>query len=352
MKFFSFKSSNKSQKTSKKQPAPQPMKKEAKPVKKEAEARVCHSPSQSISSAASEASMDTLCANDTHIRGIFRTLEPVWSYLPTNDEDQWVTLDAEHAQGLEKAFQSRAATTAVQIDSTDYFVRLAAPLAKKKQPATTAPRPKRARPVTQLFNKSATSLVPPHHQNKSSLSVPAVDADKTKRLSMPAARSRSSHDVAVVDASLLVAPLPPLPPQKPQLQLGKNLRRAMVPSWWYEQDDDMGRKGMARFDYKNQVRLEALSDGRSSLVMTDDAFQMSFRVELEPADRSLLEEWRGFLYMTAPTPIMHPAFPIMGAHKRMSYYPPPQQHQFFPQIHVQDMDPMYNDAPLVRRSSF
>ncbi|KAI8374476.1 uncharacterized protein BYT42DRAFT_576498 [Radiomyces spectabilis] len=92
------------------------------------------------------------------------------------------------------------------------------------------------------------------------------------------------------------------------LEFNQHIRRTVAPVWWYEDDLADGSKGMCRFDYKNQVRLEALSDDRSKLVLTDHAFPQPFTVVLDTSrSRVQREEWLGFMYMnpmpTAQTPL-------------------------------------------------
>ncbi|KAI9027385.1 hypothetical protein CLU79DRAFT_738994 [Phycomyces nitens] len=88
------------------------------------------------------------------------------------------------------------------------------------------------------------------------------------------------------------------------LQVDIDVRKIVSPVWWYEDNAYDGTKEMARFDYKNQVRLEALSDDKDSLVLTDAAFPQSFTVVLGSSkSRQSNEEWRGFMHL-------HPAPPI------------------------------------------
>ncbi|KAI9317039.1 hypothetical protein BX666DRAFT_1941313 [Dichotomocladium elegans] len=87
--------------------------------------------------------------------------------------------------------------------------------------------------------------------------------------------------------------------------LDKTIRRIVAPVWWFEQDSVLdGSKGMCRFDYKNQVRLEALSsddDERTQLILTDASFPQPFTVSLDYSmGRDLKEAWRGFLYLEVP----------------------------------------------------
>ncbi|KAL0087478.1 hypothetical protein J3Q64DRAFT_1737577 [Phycomyces blakesleeanus] len=88
------------------------------------------------------------------------------------------------------------------------------------------------------------------------------------------------------------------------LEIDVDVRQIVSPVWWYEDNAYDGTKEMARFDYKNQVRLEALSDDKDSLILTDAAFPQSFTVVLGSSkSRQAQEEWRGFMHL-------HPAPPI------------------------------------------
>ncbi|ORX46318.1 hypothetical protein DM01DRAFT_1386286 [Hesseltinella vesiculosa] len=313
-----------------------------------------HSPTHSISSASSaQSSLDS--HYDQEVRGIFRTLEPVWSHLP-NGSDQWQNLAPNHQQELEHTFSANASHTHITIQNMSHPVRFA-PAPPKKQVQPLAPSQRR-RPVTQFFaNKSVSNLT-------GKLS-PQPSMNDDRRKSMPPSHNSSKEDVEKKGepiSSLLVS-TPSITDKESEhldaktspslLQLGDNLRRSMVPSWWFEQDDDFGRKGMVRFDYKNQVRLEALSDGRSSLIMTDASFPTAFKVRLEPADRSLAEEWRGFMYLATPSLTYQPhlLIPVDMDQKRSSFYHLPNQlDPHLPQIQINNHD--FDVAfPPIRRSS-
>ncbi|KAI9499471.1 hypothetical protein BDB00DRAFT_866347 [Zychaea mexicana] len=84
--------------------------------------------------------------------------------------------------------------------------------------------------------------------------------------------------------------------------LNETVRRVVAPVWWFEQDSVIdGSKGMCRFDYKNQARLEALADeDRSKLSLVDEAFPHPFTITLVPKSRDQREEWRGFLHLEFP----------------------------------------------------
>ncbi|OBZ86960.1 hypothetical protein A0J61_04987 [Choanephora cucurbitarum] len=122
------------------------------------------------------------------------------------------------------------------------------------------------------------------------------------------------------------------------LELDKHVRRSISPVWWFEQDSPDGSKGMCRFDYRNQVRFEALSEDRTRLALTDDAFNVPFTAVLEaPKEHELREEVRGFLFLE----------PVSTAFQRAFDASHPEK---FP---VENLS--YDDEPwgvtLVRRSS-
>ncbi|KAI7906501.1 uncharacterized protein BX663DRAFT_496718 [Cokeromyces recurvatus] len=193
-------------------------------------------------------------------RGIFRTLEPVWycrsNLIPKNQSDnnnnEWIQFD-EHSQFiLEASFHSNT-----QCALTDSIVGTCTVLFK--------PLPSNKN-LSQLQNKRHTVMALPKHQYNS-----APILSNNNNLGDNAGRT---------------------------LELNKHIRRTISPVWWFEQDQADGTKGMCRFDYKNQVRLEALSEGRTRMVLTDNAFNVPFTVALEPPkQRELKEEVRGFLYL-------------------------------------------------------
>ncbi|KAI8089319.1 uncharacterized protein BX664DRAFT_332724 [Halteromyces radiatus] len=249
--------------------------------------RMTHSPSHSISSASTQSSLHTLHQQET--RGIFRTLEPVWSYLPDH-HDQWIPLAADAQRVLEIALNNQQTSCTISLDRPQapptitkvYFSSPPAATLPSSAPASPLPSTsastttKRRRPVTQFFTSSSMH----QHNNKSS----------------PNLTVRPRHDKQS---------LPPLPSRLDGLYFNHNLRRALVPYWWFEQDNEQGGKGMCKFDYKNQVRLEALSDGRTTLTLTDTSFSVPFQIILEAADRSSREECRGFMYLNTP-PVVQP----------------------------------------------
>ncbi|EIE78553.1 hypothetical protein G6F46_007846 [Rhizopus delemar] len=196
--------------------------------------------------------------NDT--RGIFRTLEPVWYFCttlaPGQSINEWCRFDENSQCTLEKAYYQAKPECVLTQSSLG--------------------------PCTIVFKQ-----VSPKKDRCSMLSLPMKD----HHASMPTLRSSS------------------LPSVGRKFELNKNIRRTVSPVWWFEQDLPDGSKGMCRFDHKNQVRLEALSEGRTRLVLHDDAFDFPFTVVLdEPKERELKEEVRGFLYFETPSTAFHLAF--------------------------------------------
>ncbi|KAI9268768.1 hypothetical protein BY458DRAFT_511023 [Sporodiniella umbellata] len=177
-------------------------------------------------------------------RGLFRTLEPLWYFhttlLPGQHEQEWIRFD--------EASQSRL--------ESDYQTKADASLSESA-----------LGPCTVVFKQTVSK------KDRRSVLYPMKDRH---------------------------ASMPILPRTQRTLVLNKDVRRTASPVWWYEQDLADGAKGMCRFDPKNQVRLEALSEGRTRLTLHDDAFDIPFTVVLdEPKDRELKEEVRGFLYFQA-----------------------------------------------------
>ncbi|KAI9305544.1 hypothetical protein BJ944DRAFT_230310 [Cunninghamella echinulata] len=275
-----------------------------------------HSPTQSMSSLSS--SQSSLQTNDQETRGIFRTLEPVWSYVMPSSSQQWIQFKPDQQSILENAFQQHEPTCTIELSQKPILVYFNLP---PPSPTTSASKSnlknkksssslkKKKRPVTQL-------IVPKHQQ---------------KGHSSPNLLQHQHHNQHSY--------------QEDTLYLNHNIRRSLIPYWWFEQDNEQGFKGMCRFDQKNQVRLEALSDDRSTLTLTDVAFPIPFQVVLEPADRSSREEWRGFMYLNHHLTVIHPP----------SLPSPPLKHNSPPFIVVDDYtndDVFYNhDLFLNRRSS-
>lgn len=214
-----------------------------------------YSPSSSVSSFSSDASTnDSAPSTPTHgtmqeNRGIFRTLEPVWyfqSNLIQRDSNEWVRFDDQSQYTLENAMNTD--TECVLPQSS-------------------------VGPCTILFRPKSLKLEKKQRQSMVVIS----SKGKQQHSSMPTLNTTGSMGRT--------------------LELNKQVRRTISPAWWFEQDSVDGSKGMCRFDHKNQVRLEALSDGRTRLVLKDDAFNVPFTVVLDaPQQPELREEVRGFLY--------------------------------------------------------
>lgn len=273
---------------------------------------MAQSPSQSISSASTQSSLHTLHQHEA--RGIFRTLEPVWSYLPDRQE-QWIPLVPDNQRALEEAYNANKTKCTLYLTMKDApstaIAHFASPSASPVKSSS-----KKKRPVTQYFTPP---MFPEKMKSSPSLTVRPHEHHHRHHNSAPPLPSASAH--------LL------------ELHMHQNLRRALVPFWWFEQDNEQGGKGMCRFDYKNQVRLEALSEGRSTLTLTDAAFPNPFQVILEHGNRSLKEECCGFMYLN----------PIVQLH-----FPPPLPKNTLdhPVILEHDQeDEFYHDAFLNRRSS-
>ncbi|ORZ19437.1 hypothetical protein BCR42DRAFT_409768 [Absidia repens] len=257
-----------------------------------------HSPSHSISSASTQSSLHTVQhAQKEETRGIFRTLEPVWSYLPNQLNDQWVPLDNGNQHVLELAFNAKQQSECtISLNHHPLTPTNGAPAAVSKTnvyfysnkstlPANASPKKKR-RPATHFFTPSSSSSPSFTNHPQQMKSSPNLAAYQQPHIKIPS------------NSPLPSMPSSPTPPSiKDGLYLHQNLRRALVPYWWFEQDNEHGGKGMCRFDHKNQVRLEALSEDRSTLTLTDASFPVPFQIILEHTDRSLREECCGFMYL-------------------------------------------------------
>ncbi|CAO3591599.1 unnamed protein product [Absidia cylindrospora] len=79
--------------------------------------------------------------------------------------------------------------------------------------------------------------------------------------------------------------------------LGKTLHRTVAPVWWFEQDLPDGSKGMCRFEHKNQVRLEALSEDRTRLSLVDMGLENASTTVIMTSNLGQDEEMRGLLYV-------------------------------------------------------
>lgn len=222
-----------------------------------------YSPSSSVSSFSTESSNNDSApptptrASAQENRGIFRTLEPVW-YFQSNllqqrgvgqDANEWIRFDENSQYTLENALHSKPECTLQQSSLGPCTISF-------------TPKPSNVKPI----KKERQSMVI------------VSGCGKEQYSSMP-----TLHTSGNLGRSF---------------ELNKHIRRTISPAWWFEQDSADGSKGMCRFDYKNQVRLEALSEGRTRLVLTDDAFNVPFTVVLEaPKQPQLKEEVRGFLYL-------------------------------------------------------
>lgn len=250
-------------------------------------------------------------------RGIFRTLEPVWYYHRSvlgnaltginnggDDDDAWIPFDAHCQNTLEVAFNQNRAFCQLGSSSLGPSVTIAFVPEASERPTTT--RTCQRRPVTMM--------------------VPSSQANN---------------------------PMTPSP--SPTLILNKAVRRVVAHAWWYEQDSPDGTKGMCRFDYKNQARLEALSDDeeRSKFTLTDQSFPYPFTVVLDTTkSRQQKEEWRGFMhldipvmphYTTSPQPYLVTDEPTYNQASMNSYY------YYFSNKEVADDEwPM---EPIIRRFS-
>jgi hypothetical protein len=253
-----------------------------------------YSHSSSVSSFSSDSSTnDSVPQTPTGVsiqdnRGIFRTLEPVWYFqsnlLPNHPTNEWLQFDEYSQYALENA-----------LDNGQFECVLNQSVVG---PCTVLIKPK---PVMKS-KKSRNSMLM-----------------ATQHTSMPSLTGQVGRT----------------------LELYKQIRRTISPVWWYEQDSSDGSKGMCRFDYKNQVRLEALSEGRTRLVLTDDAFNVPFTVVLDaPKQRELKEEVRGFLYLEPVSTAFQMAYDATRSNKLQEFA-------------VED--PIYDDeqwgSSLVRRFS-
>lgn len=216
-----------------------------------------YSPSSSVSSFSTDSStQDSAPSTPTHgsmqeNRGIFRTLEPVWYFqanLINRDSNEWTRFDDQSQYELESSLNTKTECILSQSSLGACNVLFSSNNNKVQQ--------KRERQSMVLPNKGKQ----PQHAN----STPTLHTTRTMGRT---------------------------------LEYNKHVRRSISPVWWFEQDSADGSKGMCRFDQKNQVRLEALSDGRTHLVLKDDAFNVPFTVVLDaPKQPELREEVRGFLY--------------------------------------------------------
>ncbi|KAG0167807.1 hypothetical protein DFQ28_009474 [Apophysomyces sp. BC1034] len=247
--------------------------------KKSKDASKASSPTSSVASFSSE-STASMPRTPPHgpvqeTRGIFRTLEPVWYYhtsfapdqAPSNDG--WIRFDEESQHQLESAHYNDKSSCILPQTSLG--------------------------PCTVFFVERAQAKNPHafmHKRRPTTMMVPPSQRVKERFASMPSLNTTRWTEQSEE-----------LPPLGIIMDLNKNVRRAVAPVWWYEQDSFDGTKGMCRFDYKNQARLEALSDDRSRLVLTDEAFLQPFTVVLDTTkSRDQREEMRGFIYLDPIAP--------------------------------------------------
>lgn len=228
-----------------------------------------HSPTASVTSFTSDSSLGDSSPNTPtsmsvqENRGIFRILEPVWYYdsslqVPNasgGEQPEWIRFDDYTQIALENSFNGSKEQCALNQSSlgtcTVYF----------------RSQSKRSSTGNTILNKQRPRTLNTLKQNDKFSSMPTLNTQKERSAGL-------------------------------KLELNNNVRRTISPVWWFEQDSSDGTKGMCRFDYKNQVRLEALSEGRSKLVLTDDGINVPFTAVLDaPKSRQLKEEVRGFLYL-------------------------------------------------------
>ncbi|KAI8995032.1 hypothetical protein BDB01DRAFT_709271, partial [Pilobolus umbonatus] len=175
-------------------------------------------------------------------RGIFRTLEPVWYYkssLLNNDQDineyQWIPFNDETQSQLEIGLTSK---------NTHCIVK------------------------------------------QEEFGICTIVYDCNLRSNNQQTRTNQGQHTLTIKAA------------GPVYHMGKEIRRTITPIWWFEDDYSDGTKGMCRFEHKNQIRLEALSDGRNNLVLTDAAFNVPLNAVLERSNNSnVRDELHGFMYL-------------------------------------------------------
>lgn len=270
-----------------------------------------YSPSSSVSSFSSDSSSNGSApqtptqASMQENLGIFRTLEPVWYFqsnlLPQSNNspaNEWIRFDDYSQYALETNLTSKSECILQQSS---------------------------VGPCTVLFKPMPTKAAVSKKHRQSMLTLKSNGA-KEQFASMP-----TLHTNRTVGRTL---------------ELNKQIRRTISPVWWFEQDSSDGSKGMCRFDYKNQVRLEALSEGRTRLVLADDAFNVPFTVVLEaPTQRELKEEMRGFLYFE----------PVSSAFQIAYNSTQNTETKFNNYIDIQQQEELYIDeqwgSTLARRSS-
>ncbi|KAI8393860.1 uncharacterized protein BYT42DRAFT_552488 [Radiomyces spectabilis] len=240
-------------------------------------------------------------------RGVFRTLEPVWYYNlsqnPDSSSAHWTPFDDASQYTLESSY---------------------------------------GRVLHKQLRESSLGPCTVHFETRPATS--ATHALSYKDRTTSSNERPSHHRFSTMSAA-------PRPPPKDHnhviLEMNKNVQRAVTPVWWYEQDWEDGSKGMSRFDNRNQVRLEALSDDRSKLVLTDEAFLQPFTVILDTQkSKDQKEELLGFIYLDPVTPMMNP-YPVTNLPLSMDFG---RKYEPYPEPYVNAADDELW-SPLSRRSS-
>ncbi|ORZ20808.1 hypothetical protein BCR42DRAFT_409534 [Absidia repens] len=187
----------------------------------------------SLSPSSSVASFSTMSTSEQDIRGIFRTLEPYWSFYHPQ-QHYWCHFDMDQTMALEQHYQGG-----------------------------------RTKHMTLAL----------HDESGSSCTVHFYQQQQQQQL-----KDGGLHFV-----------------------MGKTLHRTVAPVWWFEQDLPDGSKGMCRFEHKNQVRLEALSEDRTRLSLVDSGLENASTTVIMTSNgqEEQQEEMRGLLYVHAHPPPMH-----------------------------------------------
>ncbi|KAI9270678.1 hypothetical protein BDA99DRAFT_569975 [Phascolomyces articulosus] len=135
--------------------------------------------------------------------------------------------------------------------------------------------------------------------------------------------------------------------------LNETVRRVITPVWWFEQDSVIdGSKGMCRFDYKNQARLEALADeDRTKLSLVDEAFPHPFTITLVPKSRDQKEEWRGFLHYEYPAIFVNNTMNTSGTFNSNPYVYDNNRTSMMMMMKPPTMDYFYDQIEPARRMS-
>ncbi|KAL0092624.1 hypothetical protein J3Q64DRAFT_1719987 [Phycomyces blakesleeanus] len=236
-----------------------------------------HSPTSSLASISTSSSSSFLPTpqetSPVEIRAIFRTLELAWYYrtpaLPGQSDDSnhsnWARFDQSNEDRIEAAYGTNPSCVLSSTAVGPCTIFFSEPL----------PKPPKRRPSTLIHSFSERQKA--HFSSMPSLNIQALSQKKEPTDIMAAAAAVGS--VLVLD---------------------KDVRRSVAPVWWFEHDSlEDGSKGMYRFDHRNQARLEALSDDRTRLVLTDTVIPRPFTVVLENSSgksRDSPEEVRGYLY--------------------------------------------------------